>query len=350
MAFSLVTADARSVPLPASSVDVVVTSPPYWKKRDYGVRGQMGQEESPDAYAAAIAECLEEWRRVLTPTGSVVLNVGDGYFRRSLAGIPGRVEEVASRAGWKLRNRIIWSKARGMPDPARDRLASRHEYILHLTPGRSYYYDLHGYVEQYGRSGDVWEINPERGMHAHLAPYPQDLARRALLLTCPKQVCVVCGHVSMRILERGTALDDARPQARRAMELAAVAGLTPAHIAAIQATGISDAGKARHFQTGTGRNSSAVQSLAAEAKHVLGGYFREFTMAPYITAGWTNCGHSEMRPGRVLDPFSGTGTTGVAAAVLGRDYVGLDLDSANHAIARERFVKLAPTEEGEPCD
>ncbi|MEW1893599.1 DNA methyltransferase [Streptomyces sp. NPDC085659] len=115
------------VPLPPGSVDVVVTSPPYWKKRDHGVKGQLGQEGNPEAYARAPADCLAEWRRALAAHGSVFLNVGDTYHRRSLANVPALVELEAARAGWKIRNRVVWAKTRGMPDPVRDRLTSRHE-------------------------------------------------------------------------------------------------------------------------------------------------------------------------------------------------------------------------------
>jgi tRNA/tmRNA/rRNA uracil-C5-methylase (TrmA/RlmC/RlmD family) len=125
------------------------------------------------------------------------------------------------------------------------------------------------------------------------------------------------------------------------MQLAAEAGLTQEHLAAIRATGISDAGKAQRTQTGTGRNSAEVQRLAAEAKQVLGGYFREFTFGPKRTIGWTDCGHGQMRAGRVLDPFSGTGTTGVAASELGRDYIGVDLNPDSHAIAATRNQQQA---------
>lgn len=339
MTHTLTVADARHLPLAARSVDLVVTSPPYWRKRDYGMTGQLGLEPTPSAYVAALTECLTEWRRVLTPTGSLFLNVGDGYHQRTLAGIPGRIEAAAADTGWLLRNRIIWSKGRGTPDPAKDRLTPRHEYVLHLTP-RRYYYDLTGYTEQYGSGanpGDVWEVAPERGQSPHLAPFPVELARRAILLGCPRAVCAQCGHVAQRITEPSGDLDPSRPQARRAMQLAADAGLTPAHLAAIRATGISDAGKALKIQTGTGRNSAEVQQLAAEAKTVLGGYFREFTFGPRRTVGWTDCGHGTWRSGRVLDPFSGTGTSGVAAAALGVDYIGFDLDPACHLLFRERL-------------
>jgi len=110
------------------------------------------------------------------------------------------------------------------------------------------------------------------------------------------------------------------------MELAEEAGLTDEHIAAIQATGVSDAGKALRTQNGTGRNSAAVKALAMEAKEVLGGYFREFTFARRRTAGWTTCcDDSSFVPGVVLDPFVGTGTTLRVAAALGRSAIGIDL-------------------------
>lgn len=319
--------DARKVDLPDSSVDLVVTSPPYWQKRDYGVDGQIGQEPTPAGYVAAMMDCLREWRRVLRPTGSVFLNVGDTYHKRSLVGIPGRIEAAAVDDGWLIRNRIIWAKTSGMPEPARDRLVNRHEYIIHLAPRPGYYYDLFGYAEMVGNGanpGDVWMINPERNMGQHLAPYPREIVRRAVQLACPPQICLHCNIPRRRVIERTAQLDPSRPQARRAMELAAEHGLTDAHIAAIQATGVSDAGKALRVQTGTGRNSKSVQALAAEAKAVLGGYFREFTFARRVTVGWTDCGHPMSR-GVVLDPFMGTGTTLRIANEMERDAVGVDL-------------------------
>ena len=102
-------------------------------------------------------------------------------------------------------------------------------------------------------------------------------------------------------------------------------GLTEEHIKAIQAFGVSDVGKATKFQNGTGRNSKEVQRLAAEAKKVLGGYFREFTFAKKRTVGWTDCGHGAPARGVVFDPFAGTGTTLRTAVEERRDAVGVDL-------------------------
>lgn len=321
--------DARKIPLGDATVDLVVTSPPYWRKRDYGFEGQIGQEDTPEAYVSEISSALGEWGRVLRKTGSVFLNVGDTFWRRSLMGIPGRIEVEARRDGWLLRNRIIWAKPGGMPEPARDRLAVRHEYILHLVRSRDYFYDLPGYAAAFGNGanpGDVWLFAPGRTMGDHLAPFPEQIVRRAVTVACPLKVCSECGKPRRRIVERTTELDLARPQARRALELAKDAGLTPEHLAAVQALGISDAGKATRTQTGTGRNSQRVRELAAEAKTALGGYFREFTFARKATTGWTDCGHDAYAPGVVLDPFAGTGTTLRVAAAMGRAAFGVDLD------------------------
>lgn len=322
--------DARKIPIEANSVDLVTTSPPYWKKRDYGVADQIGQEKTPKAYTEAIIDCLKEWRRVLRPSGSVFLNIGDTFSGRSLAGIPARVEAAAGDDGWIIRNRIIWAKDTGMPEPAQNRLANRHEYIIHLVARHEYYYDLFGYSREVGNGanpGDVWRFNPGRHMGKHLAPFPTEIVRRSILLACPYTVCASCNTPRQRIVQRTAKLDPTRPQARRAMEIAKQAGLTPEHIAAVQATGVSDAGKALLVQTGTGRNAVAVQRLAAEAKAVLGGYFREFTFARRETVGWSDCKcDGQQLPGVVLDPFMGTGTSLKTAIDMGRSAVGVDLD------------------------
>lgn len=326
---TLLKADARHIPIEKNSVDAIITSPPYWKKRDYGFPEQIGQEATPQEFVSNLMAAMNEWRRVLKTSGSVFLNIGDTYHNRSLAGIPGRLEAAACDAGWILRNRIIWSKEKGMPEPAKNRLANRHEYILHFTKSSNYYYDIVGYSEQYGNGanpGDVWNIALRRDVSKHLAPYPDELVERAITLCCPMEVCPSCGHIRTRIVQRTGELDESRAQAKRALELAREKGLTAAHIAAIQATGISDAGKALRVQTGTGKNSVEVKKLAAEAKKALGGYFREFTFAKKRTVGWTECGCGvKYKPGVVLDPFMGTGTTLRVATAMGRSAIGVDL-------------------------
>lgn len=318
--------------IPDNSVDLIVTSPPYWRKRDYGIEGQIGQEKNSGEYVTAIIHAMTEWRRVLRPSGSIFLNIGDTYWQKSLQGIPSLIEADARRAGWKIRNRIIWVKKGGMPDPAKDRLAGRHEYILHFVVNK-YYYDLFGYAEIYSpgkkgaNPGDVWEITTERNLGKHLAPFPSEIVERAITLACPQSVCSKCGKPRRRIVKRTSELDISRPQAKRAMEIAQENNLSEEHIAAIQATGISDAGKAKRIQNGADKNAERVKILALEAKEILGGYFREFTFAKKKSCGWTKCKCGAVfQPGVVLDPFMGTGTTLDIASRMGRSAIGVDLD------------------------
>ncbi|MGB7923493.1 MAG: site-specific DNA-methyltransferase [Pyrinomonadaceae bacterium] len=321
--------DARQLNLGPRSVDLIVTSPPYWRKRDYKISGQIGRERTPGQYVNEILSAVREWRRVLKPTGSVFLNIGDTFSNRSLVDIPGRIVVAAREDGWIIRNKIIWAKDNGVPEPAKDRLASRHEYIIHMTVGQRYYYDLFGYTERFGNGanpGDVWVINPGRNQSDHLAPFPEEIVERILTLACPTEVCVKCGAPRRRKVRRTNKLNPNRPQARRAMEIARERGLTRAHIAAIQATGIGDTGKALHIQTGSGRSSAKVRRLAREAKQILGGYFREFTFPLWKSVGWTRCGCRQgFAPGVALDPCMGTATTLKVAARMGRSAVGVDL-------------------------
>lgn len=328
--YEALSADARSLQLADESVDVIITSPPYWRKRKYGVPGELGQEATPEAYVDAIMACFNLWKRQLRKSGSVFLNVGDTYWRNSLVGIPFLIERAAISDGWTLRNRIVWAKTAGIPEPSQRRLANRHEYVLHFVKHRdAYYYDMHGYAMVYGNGtnpGDIWRLDLERGLHQHLAPFPEALVERCITLACPVAVCTTCGQPRRRIVERTMELNMERPQARRALEIYERSGLTEEHIRAVQATGISDAGKALQIQNGTGRNAPRVKQLAAEAKRVLGGYFREFTFAKKRSIGWTvcDCG-GKLAPGLVLDPFAGTGTTGRVSRRLGVSCIQADL-------------------------
>ncbi len=325
--------DARDLSfLPEGSVDLVVTSPPYWQRRDYGHPEQLGQEPTPEAYVEALVGTLEGWVRLLRPHASVFLNLGDTYRDGFLAGVPARFEVAARAAGWKIANHVVWAKNSGLPEPLPYRLASRHESVFQLTRSASatgYFFDLYALSEYLGKSanpGDVWDLRRVRNPSNHLAPFPPELARRAILVACPERVCAECRTPAKRLLEPTTELDPARPQAARAMRRFEERGLTEAHARAIRAVGISDAGKGKELQDGSGRNSARVRELAAEAKQALGGYFREFTFAPKRHVGWNGCGcGASAVPGVVLDPFMGSGTTLSVARELGRDAVGIDL-------------------------
>lgn len=322
--------DARALAIKSKSIDLVLTSPAYWRKRDYKVEGQIGQEKTAKDFVKEFSKVLREFRRVLKPTGSLFLNVGDTYDNRNLADVPHILAASAKKCGFILRNRIVWIKSNGIPDPTNNRLVNRHEFIFHLVLTHDYYYDLPAFAARFGNGanpGDVWQIAPTRNNSNHLAPFPTELVERVLTLAAPPKVCEKCGKPFSCKWRRTAKLNPNRPQAIRAMQLAKEKGLTEKHIAAIQATGISDAGKALHFQTGAGRNSKEVLVLAKEAKEALGGYFREFTFAQREPGKWLkNCiCNAQARPGIVFDGFVGSGTTLKIAHKEGFSAIGGDL-------------------------
>lgn len=162
--------------LPGEMIDCVVTSPPYWGLRDYGVDGQIGLEEQPKEYINKIVSVFDEIKRVLKPTGTVFLNLGDTYYgamrstakyasgitnqwrpdtplRKNLPKtnwlqpkqkllIPERIAIEMQEHGWILRNHIIWFKPKHLPSSVQDRLTSSYESVFLFTKAREYYFNL----------------------------------------------------------------------------------------------------------------------------------------------------------------------------------------------------------------
>lgn len=325
-----INADARKVSKVINlKVDLIITSPPYWRKRDYGHPNQLGQEATPEEYVTNLCEIIDSWIPLLHRHSSVFINIGDTYRNYGLTGIPAMVEIAMQKRGWFVANRIIWAKNVGVPEPLPFRLASRHETILQLTRNGDFFADTFALAEHMGQNanpGDVWNIPNTRNDSDHLAPYPDELVRRIIHFACPEHVCNQCHKPFRKNVEPTFDLDMTRPQAKRAIELFEQAGLTDEHLAAIRAVGISDAGKAQKVQTGANGNSSQTKKLAEEAKRVLGGYFREFTFGKKMQVGWLKCDCPlNTMPGTVLDPFMGSGTTVRIAHQLGRVSIGSDL-------------------------
>jgi len=299
---------------------------------------------------------------------------------KDLIGVPWRVAFALQADGWWLRQDVVWAKPNPMPESVRDRPTRSHEYVFLLSKSRRYFYDDHAVREpaKYGyrtnpralpRSGrtarssalwrnagtsdipverghdqggasfdpstgrnrrSVWTIATQPCPDAHFATFPQALPSICIRAgSSAGGCCPECGAPWKRTVGRTSELRDAdRRQARRAVELFNEAGLTQRHRDAIVAAGVSDAGKARVTQRGTGRNDGDVQRLADEAKAALGGYYREFLLGGESTFGWRpTCSHTaDPVPCTVLDPFAGTGTALAAAKVLGRQGIGVELN------------------------
>lgn len=218
--------------LPDASADCIVTSPPYFGLRDYGVDEQIGAEASPAEFVAALVAVFREARRVLADDGTFWLNLGDSYNntssgqngtastgitggrhdrlggRRSallapmpaknLIGIPWRVALALQDDGWILRNDVIWHKSNAMPESVTDRLSNRHEHMFMFSRKPRYWFDLDpireppaGLARQSARNvgtgsnpGDVWTIATQPFSEAHFATMPPALAERCIQAGC----------------------------------------------------------------------------------------------------------------------------------------------------------------------
>ena len=186
--------DARHLPLPAASVDLIVTSPPYFGLRSYTddgehYDGQIGSEATPAEWVAALVDCTREWMRVLKPSGSMFVNLGDKYggFQsnpgtkphldgigkayttqargrhgvlpgttpKSLLGLPWRYAIACTdQLGLTLRRDIIWNKPNGLPESVTDRCRSSHEYLFHLVKQPRYYAAVDEIREAYAQPDD----------------------------------------------------------------------------------------------------------------------------------------------------------------------------------------------------
>jgi DNA modification methylase len=206
MNWEILTGDVRQrlADIPDGSVRCCVTSPPYWGLRDYGNDGQIGLEQTPEAYVAEMVEVFRDVRRTLTDDGSLWLNLGDSYWNnfgggsgtmttgnaqavkqrgrhqmpkhdlfkiKDLVGIPWRVAFALQADGWWLRQDIIWHKPNPMPESVTDRCTKAHEYVFLLTKSARYYYDADALREQTVTAIDGRGSTQERKEAGHPTRY-----------------------------------------------------------------------------------------------------------------------------------------------------------------------------------
>ncbi|MFV0318359.1 MAG: DNA-methyltransferase [Microthrixaceae bacterium] len=307
--------------LPPGSVDCLVSSPPYFRLRNYQHANQLGLEATVRQWVTNLADVLDDLTRVLTPLATVWLNVGDSYSRHASSGAPPKSLVLAPehlvvelvRRGWIARNKVVWAKTNPMPTSVRDRLACTWEPIYLLTRSGRYHFDLDAIrvphrtartrrtkrpkraprvvpewqgplagkndgldrMKADGRPGhargknpgDVWSIATSSYRGAHFATFPEQLVERPILAGCPPKICTNCGAPWRQ-----------------------AAGRIVGHLAV------------------TGELEAAC-----------------------------GCG-APWRRGVVLDPFIGSGTTAVVAERLGRDWIGIDLNADFAELARSRIV------------
>jgi len=270
--------------LPDKYVDCIATSPPYYGLRDYGSNGQYGLEESPGAYVETMRALFSELRRVLANDGTLWLNIGDTYGKgKQLLGIPWQVAFALQSDGWILRNAIIWHKPNAMPESVRDRLSCRYEQFFMLSKSQRYHFDLDPIREE------LVTLNPD---DPSFRANGKSTKRR-------KKIGVPPGANSQTI-ESGA-------------ERKADRGKNPGDVWSINTQAFAGA----HFAV-------MPQELARRA----------------IVSG--------CKPGgTVLDPFSGSGTTGLVAQNNGRKYVGIDLSADYLKLSLETRLQNAALNFGE---
>ena len=216
----IIVGDALSVlrTLPAATFRTCVTSPPYWGLRDYGTprADQIGAEDSLPAYVERLVAVFREVRRLLTPDGTLWLNIGDSYtsggrtwrapdrknparsmtYRprtpeglkpKDLVGVPWRVAFALQADGWYLRSDIIWHKPNCQPESVRDRPTVSHEYVFLLSASERYHYNSRAIMEpstdgkRWRNRRTVWSVPTEPLPEAHFATFPPSLVRPCIL-------------------------------------------------------------------------------------------------------------------------------------------------------------------------
>jgi len=305
--------------VPAESVHCCVTSPPYWGQRDYGISGQMGLEPTIAAYVHALAVVFREVLRCLRPDGTLWLNLGDVYHTgdnytahptgsrysrtcinhgheaadlesapnrqrqpglkpKDLCGIPWEAAFALRADGWYLRSEIIWCKPNPMPESVRDRPTRSHEHIFLLTKREKYYYDYAAILERQSESERTRRLLEQQ--HGMSREYPLVSEERTLQPKKDQTSCARSLSARHALAQRGT-------RNRRSVWIISTAGAGP------------EAHPAR-FPAELARNC------------ILAG----------CPAG-----------GTVLDPFAGSGTTGIVAEMEGRNSILIELNPLYAAMA-----------------
>ena len=345
----LLTGDAAAVlaGMDAGSAQCCVTSPPYFQLRDYGHPDQLGMEATPRAFVAALVAVFGAVKRVLRDDGTLWVNLADSYGpNKQMQLIPHRFAIAMQEDGWICRMDNVWAKSSAMPESCTDRCTRSHEYIFMFTKQPRYYYDAAAiaqpsvtndprrpHTSEGARSLDgretwhsgerrdgsdfstrnrrsVWaDIPPEPSGAEHYAAYPTRLPELCLLAGSSPTACGGCGSPWRRVVER---VKHGPP--------------------------VDYEGK---WQGESGQ-SSGRRILANVRAARAAGNAHDAPFSGPRTTGWAptcTCPPDDTGRCTVLDPFSGSGSTGVAALRNGRRYIGIDLKDEYHAIARRRLER-----------
>lgn len=336
--------------IPDNSIDCCVTSPPYFGLRDYGVDGQIGLEETPEQYVNKLVKLFNEVKRCLKQEGTLWLNLGDSYYGsgrgsggtgdaskkqvtnrgtnfavgkkltkyicgdckpKDLIGIPWMVAFALRADGWYLRQDIIWSKPNPMPESVTDRCTKAHEYIFLLSKSREYYYDQEAIKQP------VTDTTIQR-----LAQQIED----------QKGSERVPGKTNGNMKAVGPGRNPRTGIDRKGGNQGSEKGIPAMAINGNGVKGHSGYFDAEGNWIGDGKaNKKSVWTVTTKP-------FKEAhfaTFPPELIVDCIKAGCPEN--GIVLDPFMGSGTTGLVARKLNRNYIGIELNPEYIKIAERRI-------------
>lgn len=315
-------------------VQCIVTSPPYWGLRDYGVDGQIGLEPTLSEFLAQLVEVFDLCRELLADDGTLWLNMGDSYANggrktrgtddklaqramdmrpadpvgikpKDLIGQPWRLAFALQDAGWYLRQDIIWSKPNPMPESVRDRCTKSHEYLFLLSKSERYFIAPEGMKEP-AVSTHVPGNNSHKGATAYAEQAGEFHRTKA-------------GLVAYAQRQRSKRDSFKRDGSKREQGIPG------------QAVGTHRPDRAESEWDVSRRNRRSVWTIPTQAYR--GAHFATFPEAlvePCVLAG--------SRPGDIVfDPFFGTGTVGRVALRLGRQFIGCELNFNNAALQDDRL-------------
>jgi DNA modification methylase len=321
--------DARAVlaSLPQHSVDCVMTSPPYWGKREYA-QGGIGLEPDPNDYVRELAQIFRQVKRVLKPQGSLWLNIGDSYKNKGLIGMPWRVAfALTDQQGWILRNSVIWNKVKSGMDNSKDRLGNVHEHVFHFVQQPThYFYDANAIRTNLRQArvvkGAVISATGVSGVR-----YKRQI-ELSTALTAPEKTAAL--HALAAMLEEICAgrLCDFRMIIRGQQR--------PTHSNSEKLSGRAQELREEGFYFlryhPRGSKPNDVWNILPEDSQKRTVHYAPYPVDLCLIPILATC----PKRGIVLDPFCGTGTTLVAARSLGRASVGIDLAGAYLALCEER--------------
>jgi DNA modification methylase len=326
----LVLGDALAVlrSLPDDLADCCITSPPYYGHRRYAAGG-LGAEDRWQDYVDALTAVTAELRRVLKPTGSFWLNLGDTYRGKCQLGIPWRVAfRLADDQGWTLRNSVVWHKVKGGPDTSRDRLRNVHELLFHFVRRpKGYHYDADA-VRSTPRSARV-----ENGAVVSATGVSGVRYRRQIeLSTALSDDEKTAATVALK-----AALDDVRAGRLTDFRMVLRGRQRPTHSDVGTVSGRARELEERGFYFlryhPGGAKPGDVWDILPEDSQGRGLHFAPFPADLCRIPILATCPAG----GVVLDPFCGTGTALAVAGHLGRKAVGIDLAEDYLALAAARL-------------